>query len=113
MDNNNSTPLPTSNTASETIIDFDNLRTALKKRQESRNRILNGTICVLVCAVFCISLFVIGGVIMLIFGSICISDKDYDLCGSRGGAIAMIIIGVIILIPNVGFARHYIIRRRE
>lgn len=47
----------------------------------------------------CLSIFVmiIGAIIMIIFGSICINKEIYDLCGNTIGSRLLLIFGILII----------------
>ena len=48
------------------------------------------------CLVLCSCLIGASGIIMLSVGASCLGNDSYDLCGSKGGAIALVICGCIL-----------------
>ncbi len=53
--------------------------------------------CIFCCALLLIIGFSVAGIIMTVYGSVCIHTYDYDSCGSLVGAILLIIFGILIV----------------
>lgn len=55
--------------------------------------------CCIFCCVFLLIIgFSVAGIIMTVYGSVCIHTDNYDSCGSLVGAILLIIFGILIVL---------------
>lgn len=59
------------------------------------------------CLVLCIVACSLGAVVVAVLGSVCLGTHDYSLCGSKGGAIAMVVVGGVLLFGNLCSGRIY------
>ena len=73
---------------------FSNKISELKNHMERRNR---GVAIVICLVITCILLLSFGGIVMLVIGANCLSNNEYDHCGTRNGAIALVVIGCILV----------------
>jgi hypothetical protein len=79
----------------ETRFNFNKNSEALRNKHKNANR---SAAMLLACKIIVISIVCsisVGMLVVLILGAHCIRTDDYDNCGSRDGAIAMVVLGVI------------------
>lgn len=81
----------------------------LRNALNSRDRKVAVILC---CGISFLGLFVlatlIGSILLIVYGSICISDQDFTKCGDKTRAILMIVFGILIFISCSGiFGKSY------